>query len=57
MHKFSVDVTVRLFVEAEDKVTAADVVQEMTYSFDSMTRGANIVDTKVVDTVRYSVED
>jgi hypothetical protein len=52
--KVYVNVTTRLILDLDDVIQVSNVLEEMTYSFDSTTEGASVEDTLILD---YEVVD
>ena len=52
--KVYVNVTTRLIIRADEGVNITDVLNEMTYCFDSTTKDAVIEDTEITD---YEITD
>jgi len=49
MRKVHVEVTVDLYIETKEGVAISDVIDEMFYTFNSRTEGAEIKDTTIED--------
>ena len=52
--KVYVNVVTRLIINAEEDLSVNEIVCDMDYNFKSQTKGAEIVDTEIVD---YTVTD
>jgi len=54
MRKVTVEVKVKLIVNMDEGIEVGDVINEMTYAFDSQNTGCDIEDTEILD---YEVID